>query len=224
MTRLRRYVFAFSCVLLLSAFSGLIGAQDDTSFHGCPVAGDATDSSRADPALNRLKNRTEMPTAGFEKINFEDLAELEIPEGVSKKHRDQWPDQTLKAVEAQEKRAVQAVGFLVGVKLEGPESTNCHSAEPAERDFHLWFANSSDDDKSEAVVVEITPRIRSQHASWSRTNLKRLVTQGPRIRISGWIMMDPEHPDQVGKTRKTLWEIHPILKIEVFSGGRWREL
>jgi len=37
-------------------------------------------------------------------------------------------------------------------------------------------------------------------------------------------MMDPEHPDQVGKTRKTLWEIHPVLKIEVFSGGQWREL
>ncbi len=30
--------------------------------------------------------------------------------------------------------------------------------------------------------------------------------------------------DQVGKTRATLWEIHPILKIEVWSGNRWREL
>jgi len=37
-------------------------------------------------------------------------------------------------------------------------------------------------------------------------------------------MLDPEHPDQVGRTRAILWEIHPILKIEVWSGNRWQEL
>ena len=142
MTRFRSYVLAFAVVLLLSAVPSLIGAQADTSFHGCPVTGDATDSSRSDPALNRLKNRTEGPSDGFEQLNFEDLAELDVPEGVSKKHRDQWSSETRNAVELQERRAVQVSGFLLAVKLEGPESTNCHSSEPVDRDFHLWFANS----------------------------------------------------------------------------------
>ena len=34
-------------------------------------------------------------------------------------------------------------------------------------------------------------------------------------------MMDPEHPDQIGKTRGTIWEIHPITKIEVEQNGGW---
>jgi hypothetical protein len=34
-------------------------------------------------------------------------------------------------------------------------------------------------------------------------------------------MLDPEHPDQVGKTRGTIWEIHPVMKIEVEQDGKW---
>ncbi len=74
------------------------------------------------------------------------------------------------------------------------------------------------------MVVEITPRLRAQHPSWSRKNLNRLVQQQTRARVSGWLLLDQEHPDQVGKTRATLWEIHPVLRIEVWTGGTWREL
>ena len=45
-----------------------------------------------------------------------------------------------------------------------------------------------------------------------------------RVRISGWLMLDPEHPDQVGKTRGTIWEIHPIMQIEVNQNGQWTPL
>jgi hypothetical protein len=41
------------------------------------------------------------------------------------------------------------------------------------------------------------------------------------VRISGWTMLDPEHPDQVDNTRGTIWEIHPIMQIEVQQQGRW---
>ncbi len=146
-----------------------------------------------------------------------------LPEGVSKKHRDQWPAATLQAVESQENRAVQVIGFLLKTKLEGPEGPNCHSNDQADRDSHIWLANSPDDDKSDAIVVEITPWVRAEHPSWTTTNLNRLITNKTRVRISGWVLLDPEHPDQVGKTRATIWEIHPIMKIEVFSGGQWQE-
>ncbi len=144
--------------------------------------------------------------------------------GSGRPARHTWPKATREAVEAKEQRAVQVVGYLLKVKLEGQESPNCYSDDPKLRDFHIWLANSPDDDRSDAVVVEVTPRVRGRHESWSLTNLRRFVNQQSRVRISGWLMLDPEHLDQVGKTRATLWEIHPILKIEVWSGNRWREL
>jgi len=157
-------------------------------------------------------------------MHFDDLAQLDVPDGVNKKHRSKWQDSTIGAVQSEEARAVQVVGHLLKTKLEGPESPNCHSTDRADRDLHMWLANSPDDDRSDAVVVEITPRIRAQHPSWTSTNLNKLVTNKTRVRISGWIMLDPEHPDQVGKTRATVWEIHPILGIEVFAAGQWKKL
>ncbi len=37
-------------------------------------------------------------------------------------------------------------------------------------------------------------------------------------------MLDPEHHAHLGKYRMTLWEIHPITKIEVFQNGGWLDL
>jgi hypothetical protein len=38
-------------------------------------------------------------------------------------------------------------------------------------------------------------------------------------------MLDPEHQDMINSDlRSTLWEIHPITKIEVFSDGQWVDL
>jgi hypothetical protein len=53
---------------------------------------------------------------------------------------------------------------------------------------------------------------------------RRLAQQDAKVRITGCLMFDTDHPDQIGKTRGGLWEMHPITKIEVFSGGRWIEL
>ncbi len=57
----------------------------------------------------------------------------------------------------------------------------------------------------------------------------RQVKRKARIRVTGWQMFDQEHPEQIGKTRVSRWEIHPITKIEVWSKpqgkpGRWNTL
>jgi hypothetical protein len=74
------------------------------------------------------------------------------------------------------------------------------------------------------VVVEITPRWLAANDGWRLQTFKRLAEQRAKVRITGWLMFDPQHPDQIGKTRGGLWEVHPITKIEVFSDGRWIEL
>src|SRR3989442_14564644 len=102
-----RLILVLLCGFLLLGTPAL--AQD---FHGCPVEGKG-----GDPALNRLKNRTEIPPS-FESIDFEELADLEVPAGASKKPRAQWSRATLATLEGREKRAVQVVGYLLGVKLE----------------------------------------------------------------------------------------------------------
>lgn len=200
-----------------------LSAQTGPLFHGCSLEGDATTATRSDPDLNALKNRSAIPAEGFKPTHFDDLAQLEVPDGVNKKHRTTWSEETLNSVKSEETKAVQVPGFLLKKKLEGPESPNCHSNDQADRDFHLWFANSSDDEKADAVVVEITPRVRAEHPSWTATKIQNLITNKTRVRISGLILLDPEHPDQVGKTRATIWEIHPILKIETFANGHWQE-
>src|SRR5436309_6395648 len=96
--RLRLLLVFLSGFLLLSTTAL---AQD---FHGCPVEGKG-----GDPALNRLKNRSQIP-ASFESIDFEELANLGVPAGVSKKPRSQWSRATLATLGVQEKRAVQVVG------------------------------------------------------------------------------------------------------------------
>ena len=200
-----------------------LNAQTGPLFHDCPVEGDATATTRSDPDLNVLKNRTTPAADGFKSMHLDDLAQLDVPDGVSKKHRTKWPDETLNAVKTEEIKAVQVSGFLLKKKLEGPESPNCHSTDKADRDFHIWLANSADDEKADAIVVEITPRVRAEHPSWTSAKIQNLITSKTRVRISGWILLDPEHPDQVGKTRATIWEIHPILKIEASVSGKWQE-
>jgi hypothetical protein len=66
-----------------------------------------------------------------------------------------------------------------------------------------------------AVIVETTPRIRSLH-HWDPTVLDKWVgSSGKPVRITGFLMLDPEHRNQVGQYRGTVWEIHPITNIEV---------
>jgi hypothetical protein len=59
-----------------------------------------------------------------------------------------------------------------------------------------------------------------------------LATAGDTVRVSGWLMFDPEHWSQMWqysspadttgtKARITLWEIHPVTRMEVRRNGAW---
>jgi hypothetical protein len=77
-------------------------------------------------------------------------------------------------------------------------------------------------------VVETTPRVRAHGHPWTPDMLAGAVTARDSVRVSGWLMYDPEHfaqttnydpaqPSNGLHVRATLWEIHPITKIEVFD-------
>jgi hypothetical protein len=182
------------------------------TFEGCPPEGDGGDRE-----LNRAKNRTD--EASWIPVEHAALLHLSWPPRVERRDHREWSPADSAAVARYEGIPVVVEGYLAGAKEEGPESPNCH--DKAQRDWHMWLVASPDDDRSRSIVVEATPRVRAKHPGWHLSRVKPLVASKSKVRISGFTMLDPEHPDQVGKTRGTIWEIHPILQIEVEHDGRF---
>ena len=91
-------------------------------------------------------------------------------------------------------------------------------------EYHIWVAPGEQPVKSKGMIVEATQRWKGANLAWALSTFQRLASQHTRVRITGWLMFDQEHPDKVGKSRATLWEIHPITRIGVLTGGQYREL
>ncbi len=166
-----------------------------------------------------MKNRTADPEHPRH-LTFDQILQLPMPDGLTRRKRATWPEDAKAAIETHERRAVSLDGFLFDAKKEGPESPNCHDDDDRQKDFHLWLVEHEGDDRTKAVVVEITPRLRDKHDDWTLAMFRRLAKDKVRVRITGWLMFDQEHPEQLhasgshGATRGTLWEIHPITKVE----------
>ena len=190
----------------------------EETFKGCPGEGDGTD-----PELNRLKNRVD--EAAWQPVTVEALLGLKWPEDIGHRRVARWTAADHAQIDPFNGVPVQTEGYLLQVRQEGPESPNCHAADPADQDFHTWLgAQASDDRATRGVVIEFTPRVRARHPTWTLEALEALARQKVRVRISGWTMLDPEHPDEVGESRGTIWEIHPVMRVETQQGGSWKEL
>jgi uncharacterized protein YgiM (DUF1202 family) len=175
----------------------------------CGPTGDATNTTAI--ALNTDKNRTDIPgDSDYVDLTWSQLESLPT-------------DQVDNFVSA----PVRAVGFLSHqIKVENTgsgESTNCHKTADDMVDWHIYFTQSANQPISAAVIVETTPRTRPLH-KWTTAMLSPLVNSTTQVRISGWLMYDSEHIGVIGTQRATVWEIHPITKIEVQQNGAWVDL
>ncbi len=185
------------------------------TFQGCPANGDG-----GDPDLNLHKNRVD--SAPWYPVSISSILGLTWPRGIERQPRSAWSAADASTVARYEGIPVQIEGWLAGARQQGPESCNCHSVNDV--DNHLWIVDSPSKGRDSSVVVEVTPRVRAQHPGWAYPRILDLVTGQTKVRISGWLTMDQEHPDQVGKTRGTIWEIHPIIAFDVQSNGNWVSL
>ena len=211
-----------------------------TGFPACGPTGDGGDS-----ATNRRKNRTDEPSA-YHLVTFDAILNLPYPKN-EKTERINWPASDLAVIAPVEGAAVQFTGFIAsqrGIIVEDAqnsssgESTNCHATDSLGVDWHMTIVKHPNDPKSAGIVVETTPRVRTNGHPWTPAMLANAVANRDSVRISGWLMYDPEHFTQTTnydpahpfpnnpKVRATLWEIHPITKIEVFksSTGQWRAI
>ncbi len=192
-----------------------------TTVHGsCGLAG----KPGSDAATNLLKNRVDAPSA-YHEVTFDAIAMLTYPSDA--KSRASWTPAHLADIARFESVPVSVVGYLShDVKIEGKESTNCGYAHPdptTEVDWHMYLTKDPARPIGEAVIVETTPRVRKDR-HWNRTTLLQWKDSTNQVRISGWLMLDPEHADMVGSARGTIWEVHPITKIEVRKNGAWIDL
>jgi len=235
MWRVRRFSVSLALlvvVVLAACGGGTSGQQTSTSngfptsaahptpvvrtFQGCPPTGDGGDGQ-----LNTRKNRIDDGEGGtYHDVTLSTLLGLTWPQGIEKRQRANWSSADRAAVAQDEGVAVRTTGYILDLRHEGTESPNCHAVDS--RDFHVWLAVNPGDAKSHAMVIEVTPRVRAIRAGWTDSALSAL--RGKQVRISGWLMMDQEHPEQVNQTRATLWEIHPIIHIEVRQNGQWTSI
>ncbi|MFL6227293.1 MAG: hypothetical protein ACJ741_00785 [Pyrinomonadaceae bacterium] len=193
----------------------------------CPESGDGGDAQ-----LNVLKNRKKK--GAWRDVKIQKLLDLDWPEDIERKHRSNWSAADMEQVHLNEaKGALRVEGWLAGAKGESEESCNCHSS--TEVDFHLWLVDQQGKaDKSnrfQSLVCEVTPRVRAQHKQgWDIKRIAQVVKSRTKVRLSGWLLMDQEHPEQLPRpqnahqTRGTLWEIHPIIEFEVKQHGVWVRL
>lgn len=178
--------------------------------NGKQVCGPNGDSKKPNmEELDNKKNRTDEPnTSDYIAISWDDMKGL--------------PADKVSDIEG---APVMVVGYLshkVNVEKEPPgESTNCHLNQPNEVDWHIYLTKTPNQPIADAVIVETTPRVRPKH-NWTSKNLAAYVNKNTQVRMSGWLFYDLEHLDVVGKERATVWEVHPVTRIEVQdANGNW---
>jgi len=187
------------------------------------IGGVGIEGTGGDAILNREKNRFGAPK------NYSDVTVSEvigIPtqklSDAGREKRDRWPREALDYDQSEESRGLRLTGYIVHAKESGPESCNGYS--DSLRDFHIWICDYPTDSKANGVIVEMTPRWKSLHPKWRLHILEKLADEHAKVRVSGWLMWDEEHPDEVGKSRGSQWEVHPVTNFEIFSNGQWEPL
>jgi hypothetical protein len=176
----------------------------------CGPTGDASDPKTQ--ALDSNKNRTDIPEPNaYVPVEWNALANLPANQ-----------------VDQLQGAPVEVEGFLshvIRVENSGNgESTNCHKTNLDEVDWHMYLTNQPAQGIANAIIIETTPRTRPLHL-WDENKLGKLVNSQTRVRVSGWLMYDWQHIGVIGTQRATVWEVHPITRIETQgASGSWQNV
>lgn len=195
-----------------------------TTFTGpdgsCPWNGNGSD-----PNTFLRKNRSDEPgDADMHDVAWSAIHDLSFPK--DKPLRINWSPEHLQEIARFEGIAVRTVGYIVAVKPQNGhgEGTNCGFKLASETDTHIALVGEQGDAEKNSVVIEFTPRFLKAHPHWNKTMLSKYTDTNVPVRVTGWLMLDPDHRNHLNRYRFTLWEIHPITKIEVLSDGQWQNL
>lgn len=181
----------------------------------------------------RRKNRNDYPDTAYA-IQFAAIRGLALEDGIRANGqavpRDRpFPGDVNRAIDGHEGIAVTITGFASFLNQRGSqEGTNCHFTGELNTDWHLTITETEDEDQSDGIIVEPTPRFIQRHPNWRRANLRNRVgdlrTSSDSVRVTGFLFFDPDHRADIGRRRFTMWELHPVTRIELFANNRWIDL
>lgn len=168
------------------------------------------------------KNRREVPAA-YEPLTFDAFLALPILAA-------QYIDADWRTVRAQTARAASLEGYIAEVFQASDGAT--YGVAPDDGDFHVHLRPVppsrcyASEGRGKQVVVEVTPHFQGAATGWTVDKLLALCDRQAKVRVSGWLLHDYEHVQNVGDWRGTAWEVHPVTRIEVWEphAARWEPL
>lgn len=172
--------------------------------------------------LIEQKNRVAIPSR-YEPLTFAEF--LTLPPLPAEYTASDWD-----LVRSHTQRSVRVEGYIAEVIPTMDGTTYGHL--PAEGDFHLHLREMRQSGcfppgpRGEQLVAEVTPHFQPPKTRWSYDALLDLCQRQVRVRLSGWLLHDYQHVQDVGVWRASAWEIHPVTKIEVWDLERqsWQPL
>jgi len=188
---------------------------EQATFNNCPP-----DGLGGDKELNLLENRID--AGSYVPVSFDTITRLTWPKSVEQLELKDWPSDGRAFIAQYSGIPIAVEGYFGSVKEDAPSAANCNINNSTNKDWSIFLTKNARDELSTAVIVSVTPRVRASHSRWSLDLLRStIINDHLLVRVSGWLLFNPTRSQDVGKMRATLWEIHPVMQIEVFSNGKW---
>ena len=186
-------------------------------FNGCPPEGEGGDIE-----LNLLKNRVDK--GAYIPVSFDSLLGLTWPKSAEQRLMSEWTPSGRAFITQYLGLPIVLEGYIEALREGVADPANCNRGDEENHFWRLSITKGPRDRRSEAVIAMSSPQTRVGH-TWSAQFIRDFLVEGRvPVRISGWLYFDPVHPQEIGRTRATLWEITPLMQIEVFQDGRWNPL
>jgi hypothetical protein len=230
----RRSLILFVACTVSSVAGGQVTSIGDIEALPKPHARQANESNcanegkgnkqgeRIDTLTDLLKNRVD-GSGQYSDVPFSVF--LKLPWKGMKTRRYAWTPTQVARTAKYEGAAVAITGFIIEAQKKSKETSNCEIVADRWYDWHIWLVRTEAEaharNKKKAIVVEVTPRLRHANPNaFDLVQLRQWAHDGQPVTVSGWLLLDPDHPtDASGTTRKkpsrgTIWEVHPVMRIE----------
>ncbi|HZU11508.1 MAG TPA: hypothetical protein VFB58_01600 [Chloroflexota bacterium] len=174
-----------------------------------------------DSVSNYLRNRID-PATRPHHLTFRQFIALDVPKGVATTPMKHWPAAGRRRVYRHEGMAASLEGYITTLAVGPKEPANCMGK--AGYDWHIRLGRSPGAPERSTIITEATPRVRARERGFSLRVLDRYRRKHVRVRITGWLFLDNDHSTDLDRQRATLWEIHPVTRIQVWDRGHWRTI
>jgi len=186
-------------------------------FNGCPPEGEG-----GDVELNRLQNRVDK--GAYVPVSLDSLLALTWPRSTERRLMSEWTPSGRAFILQYLGMPIVVEGYIEALREGVADPANCNRSDEQNQFWRFHLTKGLRDRRAQSIIAISTPQTRLGH-TWTTEYIRDVLVAGRvPVRVSGWLYFDPDRPYEIGRTRATLWELSPVLQIEVFQDGRWNPL